>query len=731
MKSRIPSLSRQCFYIVSLVLILTFSAFAQTEPNPNSPTPILISQPDSTRALAVSTEKIFSQRNQKIDPNVFNYDTNVTLYVTNLDLNEGEDAGAFRVYIQDQRNRKYKFSVVSIESLKDQEWVYAVTVSLKDELGFWTEQPTIGDVLVQMTWRGLASNKVKLGLGATGGKIKEDADSKPTPFPKEPINNEDQTTEYAGYRYSGDRIRFLEQSTFGSTDALDQRLRRIGLFVWLSEQFNAPYPSAANPYPNLEAKPSDTAVGCPFAAGSNERRICIRDYYSMYPMQMWFSKEALYGDAQLRHKTAWALSQMWVVSGFDTQQSSWMVKYHQDLSKNAFGNYRDLMKDMTLNAAMGNYLDMARSTKNNPNENYAREIMQLFSIGLYMMNQDGTLQLNSQGQPIPTYTQDTVNNLTKVLTGFGFCTSSNTAICPNNTVLGAPNYKDPLLLNQNNHDTTAKTLLDYPNAVNKNIAAGLSGNLEIDLALNNIFYHPNVAPFVSKQLIQKMVTSDPSPAYVGRVAAKFNDNGQGVRGDMKAVIRAILLDPEARGDVKTDPFYGKMREPVQQIFNLYRQMNARSADGTQQSDGYVYQFGDQMGQLAFYSPTVFNFYSPDYIIPGTSLLGPEFGVRTTSTAIGTANFVNSAVFSKVSIGNNTNVGTSIDLSELTALAQSDTSGNLLLDNLNYRMMHNTMSAAMRSKILTAFQAVSATTPQLRAQQALYLVATSSQYQIQR
>ncbi len=719
---------RQYFYLVSIMLMLAFPVFSQTEPNPNSPTPILVSQPDSTRALAVSAGRTIGGKNNRLNTDVFDYYSKVILYVTNLDLSEGEDAGAFRVYIQDQNKRKYRFSVLNIEPVKDKEWVSAVTVGLKDEIGFWTEKPATGDVLVQITWRGLASNKVKLGLGATGGKLEEDADAKPTPFPKEPLKNDDNSGEYAGYKYSGDRIRFLEQATFGATPELDQRLRRIGLFTWLAEQFDAPYPSADNPYPNLELKPGDAAVGCPQPQGSNERRICTRDYYSMYPMQTWFSKEALYGTPQLRHKTSWALSQIWVVSGFDTQQASWMIDYHQDISKNAFGNYRQLMKDMTLNAAMGNYLDMARSTKNSPNENYAREIMQLFTVGLFMMNQDGTLQLDSQGRPIPTYTQETVNNLTKVLTGWTFCNTQNT--CPNIT-LGAPNYKDPLLLNQNNHDTTAKVLLDYPNAVNKNISAGLNGNTEMDLALDNIFYHPNVAPFVSKLLIQQMVSSDPSPAYVGRVAAKFNNNGNGVRGDLKAVINAILLDPEARGDVKSDPYYGKLREPVQQIMNFYRQFNPRSADGTQKSDGVVYTFGDQMGQNPFYSPTVFNFYPPDYIVPGTSLLGPEFGIRTTGTAIGTANFVNSATFAVIPVSLNTPLGTSIDLSEMTTLVQSDSTGNQMLDTLNTRMLHGTMSASMKNKILTAVQAVPASLPQMRAQQAIYLIATSSQYQIQR
>ena len=582
--------------------------------------------------------------------------------------------------------------------------------------------------MVQLAWRGLSTNKVKLGIGATGGKFEEFDDAKPTPFPKEPLVNAEDSTDYSGYRFSGDRIRFLEQATFGPTFALDQKLRRNGLLVWLGEQFTMPYPSAENPYPVLESKQTDRNLGCPFPTGSVERRNCERDYYSNYLVQNWFFKEALYGIPQLRHKTTWALSQIWVVSGNDTDQASWMINYHQNLSKNAFGNYRQLMKDMTLNAAMGNYLDMARSTKSNPNENYAREIMQLFTIGLYMLNDNGTLKLDAQGQPIPTYTQDTVNNMTKVLTGWTFCT--NPASCPQ-FVAGAPNYKDPLLLNQNNHDITAKTLLDYPNAVNKTIAAGLNGNAEMEMALDNIFYHPNVAPFVSKLLIQQMVTSDPSAAYVGRVAAKFKDNGQGVRGDMKAVVQAILLDREARGDVKTSQFYGKMREPVQLMTNFYRQFDVGSADGTQKSDGYVAFYGGQMGQTAYNSPTVFNYYPPDYIIPGTSLLGPEFGIRTTGTAIGTANFFNSATFGKVNVGANAPLGTAINLTEMTALAQGDATGKQLLDALDYRMLHGTMSSAMRSKILTAVTAIAATSPQARAQQAIYLVATSSQYQIQR
>jgi hypothetical protein len=382
---------------------------------------------------------------------------------------------------------------------------------------------------------------------------------------------------------------------------------------------------------------------------------------------------------------------------------------------------------MTLNAGMGNYLDMVRSTKQNPNENYAREILQLFTIGLFMLNQDGTLQLDGLGQPIPTYDQDTVNNFTKVFTGWNFC--ETTALCPNRTV-GAPNYKDPMLLNQTNHDVTAKTLLIYPTSF-PTIAANTNGNLEIDQALDNIFYHPNVGPFVSKNLILQMVTSNPTPAYVGRVAAVFNNNGFGVRGDMKAVVKAILLDPEARGDVKTDPNYGKLREPVQLMTNVFRTWNVRSADGLTQSDGVVAALATSMAQNPFNSPTVFNYYPPDYVIPGTALPGPEFNILTTGTAIARSNFANTMVFGRIAVTADAPNGTSIDLTELQAAFAADTTGNLMLDLINRKMMHSTMSASMKSSILTSLAPIVNTNTLAKAQQALYLVTTSSQYQIQR
>jgi hypothetical protein len=282
--------------------------------------------------------------------------------------------------------------------------------------------------------------------------------------------------------------------------------------------------------------------------------------------------------------------------------------------------------------------------------------------------------------------------------------------------------------------------LSYPGSTTTSVAACTGctgattiayGNASLTQAIKNIYEHPNVAPFVSKLLIQQMVTSDPSPAYVGRVSAVFNANRENP-SQMREVIRAILLDPEARGDVKTDPRFGKLREPVQLATNVYRHFDVRSFDGLQLSDGNVDSISQAMGQRAFYPPTVFNYYPPDYVVPGTTVLAPEFGIYTTGTSIGRANAMNNIVFNRINVSNpNSPNGTSINLAEMQALVTADPTGNSMMDALNTRMMHGAMSAQMRSTILTAVQAAPANNPLLRAQTAVYLVATSSQYQVQR
>jgi uncharacterized protein (DUF1800 family) len=640
------------------------------------------------------------------------------------------------VFLQDEKNTQFRMRVVDLQRVS--KTVYALTTVLYDDLGYWGQPQPNGDVLVNVSWRGLTSNRVRLSLGTIGGGPSDDAGSKPTPEGIAPEAAETRPARYVGYRWSGDRFRFLQQAAFGSTDALDARIRRIGLRTWLNEQFDAPYPTY--PYPNVPFKPVNGSTDC-----DGEQTIvpdvpvtCQRDTFTQYLPQNWLMQEAFYGDAQLRHRVANALSQIWVTSGVDIQQSSHMVEWHKILSRNAFGNWRTLMKEMTLSPTMGDYLDMIRSTKNNPNENYAREILQLFNIGLFKLNMDGTVQ-TVNNIPVESYDQAIVNNFTKVLTGWGLC--GNVAVCPS-LVPGTLNFKDPLLLNTANHDITAKTLFTYPGSTTTtNIAActGCTGttltnyaNNSLDQALDNIFNHPNVPPFVSRILIQQLVTGEPSGAYVQRVANVFANNGSNVRGDLKAVVKAILLDPEARGNVKTDPRYGKLREPILLTTNFLRSFKVQSADGLTVSDGVLAGQLGNMGQTPFRSPTVFNYFPPEYLVPGTTLNSPEFAILNTGTTVQRANFLNTMVYSRITGGSlNIPNGTSINFADMQAFAAADASGNQLLDALNNKMMGGSMSAAMRSSILPAVVAIPSTNPASRTQAAIYLIATSSQYQVQR
>ena len=749
MSSKLSNTLRQISLTLGAVLWLASAVFAQNDPNPNSPAPILLSAPDSTRALAIQeTGKSPNNNLPRAENRSFAMRSRVILYVTGVELTKGEGATALRAYGRDARGNFYRFPVLKLTPADPINRIYAATIELRDEIA--DRQPLErGDILLSVAWRGLESNRVRLGLGATGGEIKDDAGAIPTPFSakltakqsKESKESNDATS-YVGYRWSGDRTRFMEQATFGPTPALDERIRRIGLRTWLAEQFELPYPSAGNPYPNFPLLPTTPPINCNGLTDGgvpDPDPLCFANHYSMYPVQNWFYKEAFYGDAQLRHRVAWALAQLWVISGIETQQSSHMTAYHKILSKNAFGNWRTLMQEVTLNPGMGDYLNMRTSTRFSPNENYAREVLQLFNIGLFMLNQDGTVQLDGQGNPIPTYDQLTVINFALTFTGWSLC--EVTAQCPNRAV-GAPNYIDPMIItNPNNHELSAKTLLNYPGSTTSNIppCTGCTGaavtayaNNSLNQALDNIYNHPNVAPFVSRYLIQQLVTGDPTPAYVGRVAAVFNANRTNP-SQLKEVVKAILLDPEARGDVKTDPHYGKLREPVQLLTNIARLFDVRSADRSALSDGVVTTETGAMGQIAFMSPTVFNFYPPDYIVPGTSLNGPEFALFTTGTAVARANFANTLIFNRINVNSNNRVtlGTSLSLAEMQAFAEADETGNTLMDALNTKMMHGTMSAQMRSTIQNVVLTIPASNPLLRAQRAIYLVATSSQYQVQR
>lgn len=511
----------------------------------------------------------------------------------------------------------------------------------------------------------------------------------------------------------GDIVRFLEHSTYGPTSELVAHVQNVGFEGFLNEQLGAP----ASSYPTLPLYPTTRNTTNPDLPYYCPDGPCQRDNYTLYLLQNRFFTNALYGPDQLRQRVAFALHQILVVSGVEITQPSWMAPYLQTLDRNAFGNYRRLLYEITLNPGMGNYLDMAGNIKGIPNENYAREVLQLFSIGTVKLNPDGTTQLDEAGQSIPTYDQTTVDNFARVFTGW------NRAAAP---ATGVPNYINPMVPNQGQHDTGAKTLLR-----GQALPAGQTAAKDLNDALDNIFNDENVGPFIGKQLIQHLVTSNPSPGYVARVATVFNDNGAGVRGDLWAVVRAILLDAEARGDVKTEANYGHLRHPALFVTNLLRAFNARSADKSTTSDGYLNPDSSSMGMDVFRPPSVFSYFSPSTVVPGTGgVRGPEFGILSTSTTLRRANFVNKIIFTTIPIPVSANApqGTSIDLSPMQALAGDPAQ---LVDALNNLMLHGRMSPEMRSSIIEAVLKVPGSNPLKRARTAVYLVATSSQYQVER
>jgi len=454
---------------------------------------------------------------------------------------------------------------------------------------------------------------------------------------------------------------------------------------------------------------------------------------TLTPTQQVLFTNALANPDQLRQRVAFELSEIWVTSGF-TVPPQGMAPYMRLLLQDAFSNYRTaLMLDVTLSPAMGRYLDMVNNDKpgTNPvthaNENYARELMQLFTLGVNELNQDGSLRLDSSGNPIPTYTQTEVQAFARAYTGWTYPTAPGGTLSKHNPAY----WLGPMVAFESNHDVAAKTLLPVGGTATV-LPAGQSSTTDLNDALDNIFAQPSLAPFISKQLIQHLVTSNPSPAYVKRVATVFNSGtfagpgatfGSGQPGDMQAVIAAILLDTEARrGDDPTTANNGDghLREPILYIADILRAFGAAS-DGA----GPV-NFATSMSESPLDSPSVFNFFPPSYNIPGTNLLGPEFDLETAATTLVRANFINSFVYG--SIG----TGTTVDFTAYANLSTNPNSPGQLLDSLNTLLLHGAMSSSDRASILTAVNAVPAGTTQnlLRAKTAIYLILSSSQYQVQ-
>ncbi len=717
-----------------LVFILSFTSSISAAGLPED-APILISENGSTRAFAtVSILKGKASAIKVIEPS---RQRNFTFYLTNLkDLLKGEGANAFRAEFEDSRHFLYPLEVVSLQPATEYKNVYALNVRFN-----YAED--VGDVLVRVTWRGMSSNRVRFSVGYEGGKIQDDPDSVPTPISVAEITNKQPQKTIGVLPWSGDRVRFMSQATFGANSLSENRIRRFGYSTWLQQQMDEDIFTSYT-YPEFPLQATIPLTTCDGNTQPTDVPItCFRDNYTMYPLQNWFYREALYNEnQQFRRRAAWALHQIFVVSGRTIRQPSRMLPYIQTLDKNAFGNYRTLLKEITLNPAMGEYLDMAISTSQDPNENYAREILQLFSIGLDMLNQDGTPMLNGQGNRIPTYNQENIVNFAKVFTGWTYCNQ----VCLNSQP-GIINYRDPMLIFPANHDITSKTLLNYPGAF-PFVAAGQTPEQDLDAALDNIFYHPNTAPFIGKLLIQQLVTSNPTPAYVGRVASVFRNNGQGTRGDLKAVFRAILLDPEARGNIKTDPNYGKLREPVLFVTSVLRPFNPIAnnnisipASCNGQSDGSINTLTQGLDQDVWNPPTVFNYYPMDYIIPNTPLAGPEFQIFSTGTALKRPNVINQfspanlttsgGIIAVAGAASNFPCGTRIDFARLQSFLAADPTGAILVDTLNRELMNGSMNPAVRQEILNAVQSVTATNTLKRARTALYLATTAPQYQVQR
>jgi uncharacterized protein (DUF1800 family) len=376
-----------------------------------------------------------------------------------------------------------------------------------------------------------------------------------------------------------------------------------------------------------------------------------------------------------------------------------MVPYIRMLHQRAFGNVLDIMRDVSLSPAMGEFLDMVNNKKASgatlPNENYGRELLQLFTIGLQELNDDGTPMLGASGQPIPTYDQSTVADLSRVLTGWTYGDTRTT----DPTRLNEPYYAGPMKPVASFHDTGQKTVLGQV------FPAGQTARQDFDQAMLLIFNHHNVGPFLCRQLIQRLVSSNPSPAYLRDVVAVFNNNGQGVRGDLRAVVRAILLHPEAGSGVK-------FSEPALFLLTLSRALNASVVDHPFLSD-----FSQDMAQRIWFAPSVFNYFSPNY--RAGNLFAPEMQIWTTATAMTRTNFVASLV----SGGFGRDV--TIDYAPFTGVSGDP---NALLDTVDSLIMGGTMSSQMRQAIITAVQASQGANERVRT--ALYLTAASMQYQVE-
>jgi uncharacterized protein (DUF1800 family) len=519
---------------------------------------------------------------------------------------------------------------------------------------------------------------------------------------------------------ASEAARFLTQSTFGPTDTSIERVRSVGYSAWIDEQFALPA-SAHLAYVQANYDPA--------ISGSN---------FNWLQDSFW--QQALAAPDQLRQRVKFALSQILVVSaenGTIASLADSHASYVDLLGEHAFGNYRQLLEAVATHPAMGIYLSHLRNRKGDPvtgrvpDENFAREVMQLFSIGLLELNQDGTPRLVN-GAPVETYTNAATSGIARVFTGWSWAAPTTTDQAFNGSTTAT--YPDrnvrPMQPYPQFHETGAKTFLGVT------IPPNTSAQASMKIAMDTLFNHPNLCPFIGRQLVQRLVTSNPSPAYVGRVAAACANNGSGVRGDMKAIVRAILLDAEARDPGKvTDPKWGKVREPVLRLSNWARCFNATSVSGNWTIRG-LDSPSTSLGQQPFRAPSVFNFYRPGYTPPNTGiatagLVAPEFQIVGETSVVGYTNYMQSAIVNGAGVAVNGVRDVRADYAADQAIADN---ADALMDRIDRCLTNGSMPTAMRQEIRNAVNAISVTTTNGRANRvytAILLTMASPEYLVQK
>lgn len=571
------------------------------------------------------------------------------------------------------------------------------------------------------------------GGGGGGGTTTAPGPGTSTPTPPAPA--------YTSANSDEDAARFLLQAQFSASDAEIAAVRSKSYATWLNEQFAAP--------------PSTSGFDWLNQRGYGTINSATSYYDNTYPGDYMLWNQLMTSSDAVRKRLALALSEFFVVSlsGLDFSWRSHAIAHWWDtLCVHTTGNFRNLLQDVTLHPAMGYYLNTKGNLKENaatgraPDENYGREVMQLFTLGIYQLNNDGSVKVDANGNKLETYTQSDITNIARVFTGWDFDQTQNVNTLEPVSNRNIPNTvftRIPMRLTPNNHSTLASNFLGAT------VPAGTDGVAALKIALDTLFNHPNVGPFFGKQMIQRLVTSNPSPAYVGRVASAFNNNGSGVRGDLKAVFSAILLDEEARSPAGvTQNGFGKLREPIVRLVQWGRTFGISSARGSWKI-GDLSNPATQIGQSPLRSPSVFNFFRPGYVPPSTALSAsqtpaPEFQLVNESSVGGYLNAMQTTIRNGIFVNapdlpqsaSNANNGYDITAAYTAELALV-LDPTALVKRLNLLLCAGQLSAATQTLIVNALNATAVTATSSdsvkrdRVAAAVLLVMASSEYLIQK